>query len=324
MDIEKLLRNNPETILDENLESLAILRGKTFEAVKEITSYTFFRTDSESKRVKIIVSGGASFGPLFSDFVGEGLADGMVHGDFNCAPAAYAIFELGKKLSGGSGILLLANHFTGDFLNNDMAEELLNDAGIPTRTIYAFDDVLSARGEAKTSRGGLCGISFLIKIAAEMARTGKTLDEMYELLTEVADRLYTITITISDDQETVSFGEGFSGERAPFSEKLATIDQFVNTAVQKILEDVPERYLNNLSNCYAGVNRFRKVSTLEGNLIARSVYRALNDRGLNCKEITVSHIFDVFDCKGCNISILFSDPKIDPYVKPVNGYNFIV
>ena len=324
MDIDQLICNRTESILSENLESLRILRGKTFEGAAENSSYTLYRRDNASNRVKIIISGGASLGPLFSDFVGDGLADGMVHGDFNCAPAAYAIFELGKKISAGGGVLLLSNHFTGDFLNNDMAEELLNDAGIPTKTIYCSDDILSARGEPKANRGGLCGIAFLIKIAAEMARNGKTLEEIYDLLREIVDRLFSITITISDNRETVFFGEGFSGEKAPISEKYSTVDKFVTAAIQLIFEDVPERYKNNQSNCYVSVNRFRHLSSLEGNLIARSVYRALIARGLTCKDITVSHIFDVFSRKGCNISILFSDSKIDKFVKPVHGYNFTI
>lgn len=324
MDIDKLICNRTETILSENLESLRILRKETLEAVKGNSNYTLYRRNNGSSRVKIVVSGGASLGPLFSEFVGNGLADGMVHGDFNCAPAAYAIFELGKKISGDRGVLLLSNHFTGDFLNNDMAEELLNDAGIPAKTIYCSDDILSARGEPKANRGGLCGIVFLIKIAAKMAQNGKTLEEIYDLLREVVDRLFSITITISDDQETVFFGEGFSGERAPISEKYSTVDKFVTAAAQLILDDVPERYKNSQSNCYVSVNRFRHLSSLEGNLIARSVYHALSARQLTCKDITVSHIFDVFSRKGCNISILFSDPKIDKFIKQVHGYNFTI
>ena len=120
------------------------------------------------------------------------------------------------------------------------------------------------------------------------------------------------------------YGEGFSGEKAPYSEKMSTVDGFVNTAIRMVLEDVPAKYRNAGSGCYVCVNRFRQLSSLEGNLIVRSVYNALERNQLNCGGITVSHIFDTFDRKGCNISFLFVDDRIKGFLKPVQGYNFTV
>lgn len=324
MELDKIVCNNRDSVLQENLESLCLLQKGSFKAWVENSSYLLCRNAELENRVKIIVSGGASLGPLFSEFVGPGLADGMAHGEFNCAPAAFSIFELGKIISSGQGVLLLANHFTGDFLNNDMAAELLNDEGIAAKAIYCSDDILSARGEPRSERGGLCGIVFLIKIAAEMAKRGFSLNDIYSTLLDVNDRLHSITITISDAHEKVFYGEGFSGEKAPFSEELLSVDQFINTAICMVLEDVPAKYRNPGSGCYVSVNRFRQLSSLEGNLIARSVYNMLERNQLNCGGITVSHIFDVFDRKGCNISFLFVDDRIKELLRPVQGYNFRV
>lgn len=324
MESDKIVCNNRDSILRENLESLCLLQKGSFKAWAENSSYLLCRNVELENRVKIIVSGGANAGPLFSEFVGPGLADGMAHGEFNCAPAAFSIFELGKIVSSGQGILLLANNFTGDFLNNDMAAELLNDEGIAAKAIYCSDDILSARGEPRSERGGLCGIVFLIKIAAEMAKSGFSLNDIYRMLSDVNDRLHSITVTISDDHEDVFYGEGFSGEKAPYSEKMSTVDGFVNTAIRMVLEDVPAKYRNAGSGCYVCVNRFRQLSSLEGNLIVRSVYNALERNQLNCGGITVSHIFDTFDRKGCNISFLFVDDRIKGFLKPVQGYNFTV
>ena len=81
-------------------------------------------------RVAVIISGGGSNGPFIPGFVGEGLADCAVVGPPYTAPSAYAIYEAGLKLGREKGALLLYNNFMGDYLNNDMAAELLRLEGV--------------------------------------------------------------------------------------------------------------------------------------------------------------------------------------------------
>ena len=50
------------------------------------------------EKVQVIVNGGGGRGPFFEGLVGEGMADAMVSGDFNCAPNAYMIIRRRKKL----------------------------------------------------------------------------------------------------------------------------------------------------------------------------------------------------------------------------------
>ena len=71
----------------------------------------------------------------------------------------------------------------------------------------------------------------------------------HQIVRAVGKDGHSITVTISDDHEDVFYGEGFSGEKAPYSEKMSTVDGFVNTAIRMVLEDVPAKYRNAGSSC---------------------------------------------------------------------------
>ena len=95
----------------------------------ETNSATLMKRTPTPERVAVIISGGGADGPLLPGFVGEGLADACVIGAPNTAPNAYALYEAGKALGKEKGLLLLYNNFAGDYLNNDMAAEMLGLEG---------------------------------------------------------------------------------------------------------------------------------------------------------------------------------------------------
>ena len=127
------------------------------------------------ERFSVIISGGAGNGPLFPGYVGEGLADAASIGGPYSAPNAYAIYEAAKQLGSKKGVLLLYNNFAGDYLNNDMAQELLEQEGIQVETVISNDDIATALGEPRAERNGRCGIALLIKLAAAYAKAGMEL-----------------------------------------------------------------------------------------------------------------------------------------------------
>ena len=145
-------------------------------------------------RFSIIISGGAGNGPLFPGYVGEGLADAASIGGPFSAPNAYAIYEAAKQLGSKKGVLLLYNNFAGDYLNNDMAQELLEQEGIQVETVISNDDIATALGEPRAERNGRCGIALLIKLAAAYAKAGMELKEAAQLLRYATTRLGTLSL----------------------------------------------------------------------------------------------------------------------------------
>ena len=123
--------------------------------IGEKNSAALIRRRPAFGRPVVIISGGAANGPLFPGYVGEGLADAAVVGGAYSAPNAYAIYETGKYIDSGHGVLLLYNNFAGDYLNNDMAEELLAMDGIPVESVWTTDDIASALGAVL---GAVCAV----------------------------------------------------------------------------------------------------------------------------------------------------------------------
>lgn len=160
-------------LLSDSYRGIALSKKGCVAVMKDEFSYTLYRTSLTENTVKIIILGGGGAGALFSGFVDEGLADAVCQGEIACAPNAYSLYTLGKQINRGAGVLFLANNFAGDFLNTDMAIDLLRMDGIQADACYISDDVNSSRGLPQEERGGLCGIAQLIKIASKAAKERK-------------------------------------------------------------------------------------------------------------------------------------------------------
>ena len=121
-------------------------------------------------RVAVLISGGGANGPLFPGYVADGLADGAVVGAPYAAPNAYAIYEAGRYLGREKGVLLLYNNFAGDYLNNDMAQELLEMDGIAVESAVSTGPAGTVREEAFTLPAGG---DLLLEVRLEIGETGE-------------------------------------------------------------------------------------------------------------------------------------------------------
>ena len=170
---------------------------------------------------------------MWAGFARQGLADAAVHGEFNCAPNAYVLYEMAKTIDAGKGVLFLCNHFMGDYLNNDMALELLAHEGIRARACYISDDVCSCIGEEKESRGGLHGIAQVAKLASAAAGRGDSLEQVWRLAKKGNERLRSVTMKVEEEGKLL-VGPGFSGEPPVESVPFESADQLVSLAVDRL------------------------------------------------------------------------------------------
>ena len=176
--------------------------------IGEKNSAALIRRRPAFGRPVVIISGGAANGPLFPGYVGEGLADAAVVGGAYSAPNAYAIYETGKYIDSGHGVLLLYNNFAGDYLNNDMAAELLAMDGIPVESVWTTDDIASALGEEKSARSGRTGIALMIKLAGSCLSEGYTLHQAAELLRKANERTATLSMRVDFSDRKVILRRG--------------------------------------------------------------------------------------------------------------------
>ena len=100
----------------------------------------------------------------------------------------------------------------GDYLNNDMAEELLRLEGHRAIQIPVHDDMGMALGESRENRGGRSGSALITRIAGSASRAGLSLDDLARVLNKANDRMATLCVSVDTETNTVTFGKGFSDE----------------------------------------------------------------------------------------------------------------
>lgn len=257
-------------------------------------------------RFAVIISGGAANGPLFPGYVAEGLADAAVVGAPYAAPNAYAIYEVGKALGRQKGVLLLYNNFAGDYLNNDMAQELLEMDGIAVESVLLTDDVGTALGEARSRRGGRCGIALLTKLAGACAQRGWSLKDTAALLRRAGERVATLSVMVDFQKREVTFGGGFSGEPGFLTMADVSMKSVASQAMTLLAEDLKPRAGEAL---FLLVNRMRNASYADSFRIAKLAHDALAER-FEVFKTRVANYSNIIDVYGFDFCVLCADSQI--------------
>lgn len=251
-------------------------------------------------RFAVIISGGAGNGPLFPGYVAEGLADAASVGGPFSAPNAYAIYEVAKELGREKGVLLLYNNFAGDYLNNDMAQELLEQEGIRVETVISNDDVATALGEPREDRNGRCGIALLIKLAGALSKAGVDLPEAAQLLRYANTRLGTISVHVNHEAEEIYYGPGFSGEPPLLVETHMDMEKTAERVAQILLDDLKPQEGETL---FLLVNRLRLTSYADSYIMANVMTREL-EKHHKVAQLRVAPFSNITDKYGFDFSIL--------------------
>ena len=248
----------------------------------------------------VIVSGGGGNGPLFPGYVGEGLADAAVLGGPYSAPNAYAIYEAGMLLGRENGVLLLYNNFSGDYLNNDMAKELLEMEGIQVESVVSTDDIASALEEPREHRSGRSGIALLIKLAGACAKEGMHLSQAAELLRFANTRLGTLSLHVNEGQTHIAYGAGFSGEPPMRIETHMNMERAAKEVSEMLLEDLSPTKEETI---FLLVNRLRLTSYSDGYIMANWVAREFSKHHL-LQQLRVSAFSNIMDVYGFDFSVI--------------------
>lgn len=263
----------------------------------------------------VIIGGGAGNGPLFPGYVADGLADAASIGGTLSAPNAYAIYEAGKTLGQENGVLLLYNNFAGDCLNNDMAQELLEQEGIHVETVVSNDDICTAPGELRENRAGRSGIALLIKLAGAYASAGMDLSEAAQRLRYANTRLGTISVHVDHAAGRIDYGSGFSGEPAVKTADHMDMRKCASEAAQLLLDDLQPTADETL---FLLVNRLRLTSYADSYIMADVMVKELEGRGYNVAQLRVAPFSNIMDKYGFDFNILCMDEdtahRMDSYI----------
>lgn len=273
-------------------------------------SAALIKSQPDFDRPAIVISGGSASGPLFAGYVGEGLADAAVGGGPQAAPNAYTLYDVARHLGQKKGVLLLYNNFAGDYLNNDMAEELLAMDGIPVMSVAATDDIASAIGEERSQRGGRCGIALLIKLAAACAAKGLPLKDIQALTLAANSRLGTLSQQVNFEKGEITYGNGFSGEPPCRTETHMDMERAAGDAIDMLLDDLKPTGDESLLLL---VNRERYTGYTDGYTVARACYKKL-EQTHRVHQLRVANFSNIIDVYGFNYTILCVNRALEPYL----------
>src|SRR3990172_9122469 len=145
--------NDPHAVVDEMLEGFVTAHARL---VKRSTHPRgLVRRDAPIPgKVGVLIGGGSGHEPLFTFYVGRGMADGSAAGNVFASPPPDPILEVTRAINSGRGIIYVYGNYAGDVMNFDMAAEMAEADGIRVRTVRITDDVASApKGEEDKRRG---------------------------------------------------------------------------------------------------------------------------------------------------------------------------
>lgn len=240
--------NSPDNVVSEMMEGYISAYGRYYEKHPEVNGVILRQRRKD--KVALVIGGGSGHEPLFSGFVGKGLADAAACGNIFASPDPNTVYKTGKAVNQGKGIIFVYGCYAGDNLNFDMGEEFLNDEGIPTAHVRVWDDVASAPKDRIEDRRGIAGDVFVIKVAGAACDAGLSLEEVTKVTEKARDNTKTIGVATAPAQlpgidkpifelpeGEIEYGMGLHGERGVLRTTWQDADVLVEKMYGQIMED---------------------------------------------------------------------------------------
>jgi len=251
MTMRKIL-NAPESFVDDTMEGIIRACGdrvRLLDGDKRILLSGYPRKEG---KVGIVTAGGSGHLPLFLGYVGQGMLDGCAIGNVFASPSAQKMANMIKACDSGKGVLCLYGNYGGDYMNFEMAREMVEFDDIETTTALGRDDVASSPKDTAEKRRGVAGIVYAYKIAGAAADGMMDLAGVTRIAQKALDSTRTMGIalspcivpdvgkpTFSIGEDEIEIGMGIHGEPGIEVSKMMTANQIAAMMVEKITADMP-------------------------------------------------------------------------------------
>ena len=314
----KKLINDPSNTVNEALEGFVMVNPNV-ALIQE--HKVVIRKDvkmlQEADKVCLISGGGSGHEPAHVGYIGEGMLTAVVCGDVFASPPSSAVLAAIRACNSTAGVLLIVKNYTGDRLHFGKAAERAKAEGIRVEMVVVGEDCALASDNKSAGRRGLCGIVFIHKIAGAMAESGKSLDDIVNVVSEVAKNMGTISISLSPcslpgqsqnfeiSPDGIEFGLGIHGEPGVKKMKLTPAKAIVKEMVDYLLGS---EYMPKLDgkNVAVILNNLGGTSNLEMSLVAGEVLKYLRSIGLFVERFYVGAFMTSLEMAGVSITVLAS------------------
>ncbi len=317
----KKIINDADVIVDQGITGFVQAYEKMYEKHPEVNG-VILKKKREGK-VALVIGGGSGHEPMFSGFVGEGLADAAACGNIFASPDPNTIYETAKAVESGEGVLFVYGCYAGDNLNFDMGEEFLNDDDISTTHVRVWDDVASAPQDRIEDRRGIAGDVFVIKVAGGACDAGLTLMEATRVTEKARDNTRTIGVATAPGQipgldkptfelgeDEIEYGMGLHGEPGIERTKMVAADVLVEELYRNILADAD---LKQGDEVCALVNGLGATTVLELSIVYRKLKELLDVDGIKVYDADINSFCTCQEMGGFSITLMKLDEELKTY-----------
>lgn len=317
------LLNKPENYVDEMLEGV-------YAAHPDMVTYVnddlrcYVSTKKKPGKVGIATGGGSGHLPLFMGYVGEGMLDGCAIGGVFQSPSAEQMAAVTREIDSGAGVLYIYGNYTGDIINFEMAQDLVDFDDIKVMHIRGSEDVASAPKEEKDKRRGVAGIYFVFKCAGAAADAMLPLEEVARVAQKAADNVRTMGVALtpciipengkanfSIADGRMELGMGIHGEPGVKECDILPADEVVDIMLDNILPDLPYEAGDEVAVL---INGLGGTPLEEQYIMYRRVHQVLTEKGIKVFQVKVGEFATSMDMVGASISILKVDDELKKYL----------
>jgi dihydroxyacetone kinase-like protein len=311
----KKIINDPDAAVSEMMEGFIAAHSRYYE--KAPGANGVLCKQRRKDKVTLVIGGGSGHEPMFSGFVGRGLADAAACGNIFASPDPGTICEVARAAHGGKGVLFVYGNYAGDNLNFDMAEEMLQEEGIATGHVRVWDDCASAPPERIEDRRGIAGDVFVVKIAGAACDAGFSLEGVVAAAEKARANMRTIGVASSPGQipgndkptfelgeHEIEYGMGLHGEPGIERTAMKPADELTRIMYQNLTKDMP---LEKGSEVCVLVNGLGSTTILEMSIVFRSVKRLLDADGVEIYDGAINSFCTCMEMGGFSITLMKLD-----------------
>jgi len=324
----KKLINDPQDVVREELEGIELAHGDRLRV--NLEPFYIARRDAPVQgKVALISGGGSGHEPLHGGFVGKGMLDAACPGQVFTSPTPDQMYEAGKVVHGGAGVLQIVKNYTGDVMNFDLAAEMLREEGIAVESVLTDDDVAVEDSTYTAGRRGV-GLTVLMeKLLGAAADRGMSLRDLKALGDRIraSGRSMGVALTACtvphlgkpsfDLPETeMEMGIGIHGEPGRHRVAVASADAITEMLMEPIISDLPFRSGDPV---ILFVNGMGGTPLIELYIVYRKAARIAEAHGLKVSRNLVGNYITSLEMAGASITMLRADDEIlDLWDHPVD------
>ena len=318
--MKKIINNADDTVM-EGLEGFVACYSRYYEQHPEVKGV--ISKNRRKDKVALVVGGGSGHEPMFAGFVGKGLADAAACGNIFASPDPNTVYETANAVNEGKGVLFVYGNYAGDNLNFDMAEELLNDDGIPTAHVRVWDDVASAPADRIEDRRGIAGDVTVIKVAGAACDAGLSLEEVTRVVEKARDNTKSIGIAVSPGQipgldkptfelgeDEMEYGMGIHGEPGIQRTKMEPADVLTEELYKNLMQDAK---LEKGDEVCVVINGLGATTNLELAIVYRKVKQLLDKDGIYVYDSDMNNFCTSQGMGGFSITFMKLDDELKTY-----------